>query len=56
MPFTPAANGSAPGLYQFVPGQSYSVYPSIASTKPLVLESVAEVRAGAAMMNGAARG
>ncbi|KAI7845827.1 hypothetical protein COHA_000737 [Chlorella ohadii] len=44
VPFTPAANGSAPGAYQFTPNQTYSVYPQIAQTKPLVLSSVSEFK------------
>lgn len=43
VPFTPAAEGSAPGLYQFAPGQTYAVYPQIQGTSPLILDSVAEV-------------
>ncbi|PRW60432.1 PAP2 superfamily [Chlorella sorokiniana] len=44
VPFTPAANDSAPGLYQFTPNQTYSVYPQIAQTKPVVLSSVTEFK------------
>ncbi|PSC76017.1 acid phosphatase Vanadium-dependent haloperoxidase [Micractinium conductrix] len=43
-PFAPAEEGADPDEYQFAPNQTYVVYPQIATSSPLVLDSVEEFK------------
>lgn len=38
--FVPSPPGSAPGVYQFTPNQTYVLYPQLSTTKPFVISDV----------------
>lgn len=55
-PFEPAKPGAKAGEYQFTPGQASAVYPQIKGTRPLILDSVAEVGTPLAVGGGGGGG
>ena len=38
--FVPSPPGSAPGVYQFTPNQTYVLYPQLSTTTPFVIGDV----------------